>query len=102
MFKPSYVKSKKHWHEVLAQARARTDEVRALDPAWGLAIAISAQLDQIETAVANGRSPTEQEKERLSLGVLAMRNLDDSDPGYSKLLKALDYAFWHWDELPDA
>lgn len=77
---------------MLEEARLKTQEALAVDPTWSMTNTIQAQLDFMESCVANGRSPTPEEASRISLGVIAVRNLDDSYPEYSSLLKKLSYA----------
>ena len=86
---------------MLEEARLKTQEALAVDPTWSMTNTIQAQLDFMESCVANGRSPTPEEASRISLGVIAVRNLDDSYPEYSSLLKKLSYAFKRWDKLPE-
>jgi len=97
------IQNKRQWYEYLQVARATLDEVREELPSWTLISVIGARLDAMEAAVAEGRTPTREDRERaLALGVLAVRSLDQSIPEYSKLLKELAAAFECWAELPDA
>lgn len=101
MFEKSLIESHRAWWEWLERARQKTQEALALDPGWSLTNTIKAQLDFMESCVANGRSPTKEEALRVTLGVIAMRNLEDSCPDYALLLQEVGYAFKYWDKLPE-
>ena len=102
MFKPSQIKSRREWRNWLTLAREKTNEARALDPSWSFTQSIARQLDFMESCVADGRTPTTDERKRTTLGLMAIRNLEESYPEYSTILQEVEYAFEFWDELPES
>lgn len=102
MFEVVPIRNKRQWYEYLQVARATLEEVRAALTSWTLLSVIVARLDAMEAAVADGRMPTREDRERaIALGVIAVRSLDRPVPEYSQLLKELAAGFESWAELPD-
>jgi hypothetical protein len=102
VFELSDIKNRQQWQDFLLQAKKRTSEVLRVDPSWSLALSVAHRLDSMELAVAAGRTPTQEERDYgKMLGVIAVRNFDDSDAQYSHLLKELSYAFEFWDDIPE-
>jgi hypothetical protein len=98
----AHIKNKRQWYDWLKAARAQTQEVSDSITSWTLISVIVGRLDAMEAAIANGRMPTQREREKaLALGVLAVRSLDLAVPAYSHLLKELAAGFESWAELPD-
>ena len=55
----------------------------------------------MDRCTKGGRTPTEEEAERITLGAIAVRNLEEEDPEYADWLKELAYAFRKtWKTLP--
>ena len=54
---------------------------------------IHAQLLFIRDALDAGRTPSETEKDRIILGVIAAREYDTSDPDFADALFNVDYLF---------
>ena len=84
--------------EVLGAARRRSAELGTA--AWPLLRQISAQLDFMAEATEDGRVPHEDERARTTVGVLAARNLEESDPHFADQLEQLDYTFHRYPLLP--
>ena len=84
---------------ILRRAKHRTDQLAGLDPSYKLPAMIQPQLDFIGQFLRERVPPTATERERVTLGVLAVRNFEDTDPEYAKWLKALNYAFNHWEQV---
>jgi hypothetical protein len=101
MFEISRIDSHEMWRTWLGKARQKTAEALALDPSWPFAISIQKQLDFMDACVAGGRTPTAEEGSRITLGVMAVRNLEESAPDFATLLTELDYGFRNWDYLPE-
>jgi hypothetical protein len=98
---PPTIQSKGQWRLMLEDARRRTDEMLAFDPNRTMMKVIRAQLDFMEQCVQGGRNPTKEEADRITLGPIAVKNLEEEDPEYARWLKALDYAFdVTWKSLP--
>lgn len=56
---------------------------------------ISAQLEFIEYKFKTSDPPTEEDKERITLGALAAREFETSDPEYADILFKVAYLFKH-------
>jgi hypothetical protein len=84
---------------ILDKAIVRTDKLATLGPSFSLPSMIRPQLDFISRFLKENQVPTMEDRTRLTIGVLAVRNFDDSDPEYSNWLKALNYAFENWEQL---
>ncbi|NLE85158.1 MAG: hypothetical protein GX607_02050 [Myxococcales bacterium] len=95
------VQSKGQWYLLLEDARRRTDEKLAFDPDRTMLKVIRAQLDFMEQCTKGGRNPTKDETDRITLGPIAVKNLEEEDPEYADWLKELDYTFCvTWKTLP--
>lgn len=98
---PQTIQSKGQWHLMLEDARRRTDEKLAFDPNRTMLKVIRAQLEFMERCVQGGRSPTEEEGDSITIGAIAVKNLEEEDPEYADWLSELAYAFSDtWDSLP--
>lgn len=84
---------------ILDKAVVHTDKLAALDPTFRLPAMIRPQLDFISQFLKENRVPAAEERARVNIGVLAVRNFDDTDPEYANWLKALNYAFKNWEQL---
>src|SRR5688572_15715183 len=83
--------------EALAEARVQT----AVRPAaWPLIAQLDAQLAFLARTTADGRVPSESERSSISLGILAARNLAETDSAYADTLAELDYTFRRYPQLP--
>lgn len=101
MVKPNIIQSKLTWRFMLQDAQKRTDELIQSAPNWDLPQLIKKQLDFMEQCTKGNRSPTPQEADRITIGPIAVKNLEESDPEYATWLKELDYGFRvSWNRLP--
>ncbi len=98
--RPDLVNNRREFAVVLDRAIDRTESLRAIDPNWGLSNEIMCQLTIVAEVIKGRRTPTEKEKNSIDLGPLAVRNLDESDPEYSDLLKEIYYQFRRYESLP--
>ena len=98
--RPNLIQRKSEFLPVLDDALARIDAIVSTDPTWGISQGIKVQLEFMRQTVADGRAPSEDEKERINIGVLAVRNLD-ADPLLTTWLCELDGAFREWEQMPD-
>lgn len=80
--------------------QARSDTARRDPASWSVLRQIAGQLEFMAAATADGRVPTAAERRRTTLGPLAARNLEDSDPEYADTLEELDYTFIRYPLLP--
>jgi hypothetical protein len=98
--KPLLIQNKAAWHTIMQDALARTDQIAKLDPSWGLAQVVRRQLEFMQQCVEGGRAPTQDAMDRVDVGPIAARNLEESDPEYANWLEELWYAFRNWERLP--
>jgi len=93
------ISTKAKFAEVLAQALPKAKEISASLPDDPFQKSVLAQLEFMAQSLANGHIPTYDERQRINIGVIAMRTLEDSFPDYASLLSELDYAFNRWEAL---
>jgi Tsi6 len=97
--KPPLIDSKSKFREVLNTALVKAREHVAHEPDDPFQKSILAQLEFIARHVAEGRSASASELEKLNLGVIAVRTLEDTEPEYASLLSEVEYAFRRWPTL---
>jgi hypothetical protein len=94
------IDSREAFHEVLASARARTEELASAastDVVWP---AVRAELELITSRTADGATPSRDEQLATKLGPIALRHLEDVHPELARQLQELDYAFRRYGALP--
>jgi hypothetical protein len=99
MIRPPEIVNKAQLRVVLQDALARTDRNAAAAPSFSLPKVIRPQLELIDKCLKEGRVPTTEERKRMSLGPLSVREIEDADEEYASWLMALSYAFRHWEQL---
>jgi hypothetical protein len=87
---------------LLAEARREVTAYREALPDFGLMISIERQLEFMAECVDSGSPPTDEEAASVNIGLIAVRELDDTDPKLSDMLKVLDYSFKRWDRLENS
>lgn len=93
------ITSRDAFAEVLGEARERA---RALDPSRSPALQqIAAQLEFMARKTAKGRAPHQDDRARVSVGPLGLREFAESDPEYADQLAELDYTFGRYHLLPE-
>lgn len=75
--------------ELLALAREMTRERQ--DSGLPIYDALAAQIDGLAAALARPGGLTDDERERITMDVMAARNFDDADPDYSRVLSVAAY-----------
>lgn len=98
--KAPLIVSKSKFAEVLQTCTAKAKQLTAAGPDDPFQESILAQLEFMARSIAEGRPPSAADLDRINIGVIAVRTLEDSDPGYASLLSELDYAFRRWQDLP--
>ena len=79
---------------MLASAKFRTMEKLAFDPNRGMLKVILTQIEFIENCVQNGaRIPTVDESAQITIGAIAVKNLQEEDQEYATWLSEISYAF---------
>ena len=97
--KPPLITTKSQFREALQKALPQAREFARALADEPFQKSVLAQLEFMDRTVAEGRTPTYDEREKINIGVIAMRTLEDSFPEYAKLLSELDYAFSRWESL---
>lgn len=93
------IENQSQFKGILEKARARTEEMARLGSSFALPSVIAPQLDLIAGFLAENRAPVAEDRARLTIGVLAVRNFEDADPAYAGWLMSLDYAFKNWEKI---
>jgi len=97
--KPPLITTKAQFAEVLQKALAQAREFAKAVPDDPFQKSILAQLEFMAGNLARGSTPTYEDRQKINMGVIAMRTLEDSSPDYARLLSELDYAFNRWESL---
>jgi hypothetical protein len=100
MVAPALITTRADFAEHLRGALRRLAEVTG-SSGYEVSGAIAQQLENMQSAIIEGRMPTEDEKAKITVGPLAVRNLDETDWELSRVLQELDYAFRRYELLPD-
>ena len=91
------------FQKMLADALAIVKELEVLSPGFAVYESIRLQLEALTQWTANGRRPTAEEEQRITLGVIAVRELeDDSRPEVQKLSQLLMSINYELDGLTGA
>lgn len=78
---------------LIATGQKMVAERMAAAPDFEIFDSIKNQLDFIRTTVETGRRPTNDEKERLTIGVYAAREFETNDPDFANVLFDIAYLF---------
>ncbi|HVK65785.1 MAG TPA: immunity protein Tsi6 family protein [Polyangium sp.] len=70
------IDSRKEFFEVLEQTRTEAEARFQRAPRSALYESIARQLDAMQSMTASGRTPTEDERESITIGLLAARELE--------------------------
>jgi hypothetical protein len=92
--------SKSKFAEVLQTCLASARRHVAASPDDPFQKSILAQLEFMARCIAEDRVPSLADLERINVGVIAVRTLEDTEPEYASLLSELDYGFRRWQTLP--
>jgi hypothetical protein len=65
----------------------------ARSPDWGLYRSVQAQLEFIRGKLVRGERPSDAEKDRIILGLLAVREFENVDDELADVLHAVNYGF---------
>jgi len=94
------IESRDQFFEVLEATRIEAEALAQRAPGYSTYESIARQLAAMQTMTANGRTPTEDERESIIIGVLAVRELEPAgDPAmddYISRLHELNGYFREW------
>lgn len=95
-----YIKTRKEFFEVLDRAIAETDKRIQEAPDFDAFDSVREQLEAMKKWTAGGRTPTEDEQQRIDIALIAVRELDPEIDAamakYHELLVQLDGYFCEW------
>jgi|CXWL01.1.fsa_nt_gi hypothetical protein len=98
-----YIKTRREFHEVLARTREVAVRRGAGSP-LPMHDSIVAQLDAMGDWTANGRTPTPEERDRITIGLYAIREMDppmdDAEADHAECLVQLAGYFEEWPDDP--
>jgi hypothetical protein len=84
------IDSRKEFFEVLEQTRLEAEALFQRAPRSNTYESIAAQLAAMQSMTANGRTPTEDERDSITIGLLAVRELEPThDPALADFIKRL-------------
>ena len=99
-----YVNSRADFERVLAETLQLTKKFIAENPKYPPFEDLEIQLDAMQRWIADGREPTQDERDRITIGRIVVRELEpaqtDEIYDYAQRLHSLNYTFKHWDEYP--
>lgn len=98
--KPPLITSKSKFAEALKAALPKAKDSVGKSPNDAFQKSILAQLEFIDRSFTGKRPPSPEDLNRINLGVIAVRTLEDTDPEYATLLSELEYAFRRLETLP--
>jgi hypothetical protein len=98
------IKSREDFFRVLDEALAQILERLKKMPNFDPYQMIENELDAMKRWTAGGRTPTEQEREWVDIGVITIRELEPAETGedydFNNLLHELNYYFSNWPDDP--
>jgi hypothetical protein len=84
---------------LLDRALERASSYEQALPGVSLFVSVREQLSFMARCVQRDEPPADQDLQRINVGLLAVRELQETDPEFADWLMDLDYAFKRWPEL---
>ena len=81
--------------EIYNLANKMTSERLSESPDYELYQEIERQLDLRKTRIDSGESLSDDQKDEISIGLIAVREFEETDQEYSEILSKLSYLFKH-------
>lgn len=78
---------------VLNTAKTMAEDKLLHFPSSGVYLHALAQINFIGKILTEGRTPTQQERDFIDIGLMAIKELDDTEPEFSDALCELSYQF---------
>jgi Tsi6 len=98
--KPPVIASKSEFAAAVEEALLKAKAHVVRNPNDPFQKSILAQLEFMARSLAEKQRPSSEDFNRINLGVIAVRTLEDTDPDYAALLSELEYAFRRLEMLP--
>ena len=92
---PPRIKSRGEFEAELREAIYQCDKRLQQAPSWEPMKVVRRQLEAMRSWTEKMRTPTEEERKKINIGVIALRNFDD-DTELSDLCHELNYFFQEW------
>ncbi|MCC6600023.1 MAG: hypothetical protein IT223_05035 [Crocinitomicaceae bacterium] len=83
----------------IAQAREMTKARIKQQPDNTLWASFLAQINFIDDFLKRNAIPTQEEKDRVVMGIIAARNLEEDDAEYADMIEWVSWGFKHIEEL---
>ena len=97
----TYVRSRAEFFSVLESTLEEVTQLTETERRVGIWKTIKAQLEAMTEWSADGRAPTAKERQRLTIGIIVVRELEPAyDPGLYRLtqrLHELSGYFYNWE-----
>lgn len=81
--------------QLINEAIKLTNERLAISPDFQILKSVKAQLVYILDAIQKDKSPTDSEKNRVTLSILAVREFEANDSEYADILEKVSYLYKH-------
>jgi len=96
---PPSIKTRGEFEAELKEAIYQADLLIKKLPKWPAMQTVRRQLEAMRNWTQGGRTPTEDERKKINIGLIAMREFDDEEP-ISSLCHKLNYFFQEWPLQP--
>jgi hypothetical protein len=100
------IQSRTEFFEVLAQALDKVKALKAKTPTYWVWSNIEKQLEAIRSWTADGRTPTTEERKKIDIGLITVRELEPTEDleryNFNQSLHGLNYYFSHWPDDPNS
>jgi hypothetical protein len=96
------IQTRADFFDVLEQTRVEVDVIAARGPGFGPLQSVADQLAKMKSQTANGRMPTEDERDAITIGLIAVRELEPADnEAMGDLIERLHELNGYFREWPD-
>lgn len=96
---PPSIKTRGEFEAELKEAIYQADLCLQKTPNWPAMQSVRRQLEAMQSWTQGGRTPTEAERKKIQIGLIAMREFDDMEP-IAGLCHKLNYFFQEWPLAP--
>jgi hypothetical protein len=79
--------------DLVLKALNMTNNKLSIFPNYGVYIHAKEQLSIIQSFIDKDKSPTQSDKDKINIGLMAVKELESADPDYCFILCEVDYRF---------